>query len=188
MNKKQSALIWTMVLGLLIVAAGLSFLFGFDNPVSWVLLALLLMVPLVYRKIREKDQVVWNDAYSVGVAALDEDHKELIRLLDKFQTAYDYHTGDEFERATLDELVTYTKNHFAHEEGVMEEHGYPAFEEHKAKHREMALQVEGFLQDYEKRGHEALGELSSFLFRWLIEHIEGTDKEYTQFLNDKGVF
>ncbi len=124
----------------------------------------------------------------MGVAALDEDHKELIRLLDKFQTAYDYHTGEEFESKAFDELVSYTKYHFKHEEELLEEHGYPAIEAHKEKHREMALQVESFLEDYAQQGHEELEGVARYLNDWLINHINGTDKEYSSFLNKKGIF
>ncbi|MEJ1298559.1 MAG: bacteriohemerythrin [Candidatus Sedimenticola sp. (ex Thyasira tokunagai)] len=188
MSKQFGALLWALVIGTLVVVVGLSFLFGLDNPVSWVLLALVLAIPFIYRKVLRKDGVVWKDSYSVGIAALDEDHQKLIQLLNQFQTAYDYHTGEEFESKALEELVSYTKYHFKHEEELLEEHGYPDIEAHKEKHREMALQVESFLDDYAQQGHEALEGVARYLTDWLINHINGTDKEYSGFLNKKGIF
>lgn len=188
MSKQFGALVWVLIIGMLVVAAGLSFLFGFDNPVSWVLLALVVLIPLIYSKLIRKEKVVWKEAYSVGIEAIDSDHKNLIKLLNQFQTAYDYHTGEEFERMALDELVAYTKYHFKNEEELMETNGYPGFEAHREQHHLMIQEVERFLEDYEARGHEALQGVSEYLTGWLINHINGTDKQYTGYLNEKGVY
>lgn len=37
----------------------------------------------------------------------------------------------------LNELIDYTKTHFADEEQLMEEHGYPDYEKHKETHAEL---------------------------------------------------
>ncbi|WP_260291278.1 bacteriohemerythrin [Sedimenticola hydrogenitrophicus] len=187
MKSNLSALILAGILGLLIVAIGLSFLFGIDNPVSWILILVLIAIPLLYRRITARGQMVWKEAYSVGVAALDEDHKKLIDLLNQFQTAYEYHTSDAFERRALNELIDYTKYHFQREEQLMEEHGYPDLERHKEKHQEMIAEVDRFVADYEIRGHAALADVAHYLMGWLITHINGTDKHYGPFLNRQGV-
>ena len=49
----------------------------------------------------------------------------------------------------------------------------------------MITKVEGFVKDYEARGHEALDDVASYLRDWLIGHINGTDQEYSALLNDK---
>ncbi|MES9856335.1 MAG: bacteriohemerythrin [Sedimenticola sp.] len=188
MSKKIIALLWALVICMLIVAIGLSFLFGFDNPIPWVLMAVVFLIPIVYKKVLKKDAVAWKASYSVGIASLDNDHKELIELLNHFQTAHDYNTGEEFERAALDRLVAYTKNHFHDEEALMEKYGYPHLDAHKEQHQEMVQSVEKFIRDYEQRGHEALEGVSHYLRGWLIYHINGTDKEYGTFLNEKGVY
>lgn len=187
MKKNLNALLMAGIIGLLIVAIGLSFLFGLDNPVSWILILVLVAIPLLYRRLAARDQMVWKEGYSVGITALDEDHKKLIDLLNQFQTAYEYHTSDAFERQALNELIDYTKYHFKREEQLMEEHGYPDLENHKEKHVEMIAEVDRFVADYERRGHEALEEVAHYLMGWLINHINGTDKQYGPFLNRKGV-
>lgn len=187
MKNNLNALLLAGILGLLIVAIGLSFLFGIDNPVSWILILVLIAIPLLYRRIAARGQMVWKAGYSVRVAALDDDHKKLIELLNQFRTAYEYHTSDEFERRALNELIDYTKYHFRREEQLMEEHGYPDLESHKEKHAEMIAEVDRFVADYEKRGHAALADVAHYLMGWLINHINGTDRQYGPFLNSKGV-
>lgn len=133
------------------------------------------------------DKIVWKDDYSVGIDSLDQDHKKLIALLNQFITAYDYAMSESYEREALDDLIAYTKYHFEREEKLMEENEYPDIVAHKAQHKKMFAQVETFVELYNEKGHDALDEISDFLSNWLINHINGTDKEYSQHLTKCGV-
>ena len=96
-------------------------------------------------------------------------------------------TGDEFEKQALDGLVRYTKTHFAREEGLMKDNGYPDYAAHKAEHEAMIARVNEFLDLYEDKGHLALEEAADYLKSWLITHINGTDQKYSPYLREKGV-
>ena len=100
--------------------------------------------------------------------------------------AVDYATGEEFEREALDELVDYTKTHFAYEEGLMQQYDYPEFEPHKAQHERMIQKVDDVLAEYEQDHDRAMRHALDYLKQWLINHINGTDKEYSEFLIEKG--
>ena len=99
----------------------------------------------------------------------------------------DYSTGEEFEREALAELVGYTKTHFSYEEGLMEENGYPDFDAHKAQHEKMITEVGTVLTEYEEDHDKAMRHALDYLQGWLINHINGTDKQYSSFLIGKGV-
>ena len=187
MNNRSKAMIYAAIVGLIIVAIFLGFLSGLNNPVSWLLLGVLFMIPFVYQRNNKNDQLIWQDSYSVGVDVLDQDHKKLIVLLNQFSTAYDYAMSEEYERQTLEELVEYTKYHFAKEEDLMDECQYPDVEAHKKQHQMMIAEVERFAALYNEKGHDALEEVTAFLSNWLINHINGTDKQYTQYMNDSGI-
>jgi hemerythrin len=187
MKGKLSALIVAGLIGLLIVAIGLGFLFGLSNPVSWILVAIVVLIPILYNRLSAGKQLVWKDEYSVGVQMLDDDHKKLIELVNKFHAAHQYHTGEEFEQQALTELVEYTKYHFGREEELMQQNGYPDFDAHKAQHEKMISEVEVFMKKYNEEGHEALGDVVQYLRDWLINHINGTDKQYTGFFNQQGI-
>jgi len=182
MKKNINALVLAAIIGLLIVAVGLGFLFGPANPVPWILIGVLIAIVFIYRWVSSKDRVEWKDFYTVGVDVLDDDHKRLIELINRFKTAYKYHTGEEFELEALNELVDYTKYHFEREEKMMEAAGYPDLEAHKAIHRSMISKVGEFQKEYQQTGHEALDGVASFLSEWLIDHINGTDKKYGPFM------
>lgn len=187
MNKRTKSLIYAMAIGLIIVIIFLGFLSSFSNPISWILIGALLLIPIFYKKSEQSNQVQWKDEYSVGISFIDDDHKQLINLLNQFTAAYDHDMSEKFEKEALEELINYTKYHFEREEEMMSENDYPDFIAHKAKHQEMIEQVSSFVELYNKKGHAALKEISEYLTVWLISHINGTDKEYSQYLNDRGV-
>jgi hemerythrin len=176
-----------MAIALIVVVIFLGFLSSFSNPVSWVLIGVLLLIPFFYKKTEQASKIRWKEEYSVGITHIDQDHKKLINLLNQFTIAYDHAMSEDFEKKALEELIEYTQYHFDREEKLMRENDYPDFEAHKAKHQEMIEQVSTFVELYNEKGHDAMQEISEFLTVWLINHINGTDKEYTQYLNDKGV-
>ena len=187
MNKRSNALIFAALIGLIIVAIGLGFLLGIDNPIPWILILVLVLIPITYKKYKKITAITWQEEYSVGVKSLDDDHKRLIFLLNQFKTAYDYDTSAEFERQALEQLVEYTRFHFTREEEMMQQADYPDFENHKQQHIKMIAQVETFVDQYRREGHDCLNEVSEFLTDWLIKHINGTDKQYTQSMQAKGL-
>jgi hemerythrin len=179
----------TLLIGALLVGALITFIvLGFTHFVPWLfVLATIGMVAWV--KFRDKRKfLVWKDEYSVGIEAIDRDHKKLLNLINQFQTAVLYRTGREFEEEAFDALLEYTRTHFRREEDLMEEHGYPDFESHREQHRKMIAQVEACMARYMSEGRQVpLEHAVSFLQDWLINHINGTDQQYSEFLISKGV-
>lgn len=187
MNKQWSMFGVTVLLLVIITAILLGFMVDVFNPVSWGLLALLVIIPFVHKRLVARRFVEWRDEYSVGIEAIDNDHKRLLNLINQLQTAAHYQTGREFEHEAFETLVDYTKQHFSREETLMETHGYPGFAAHKAEHVAMIKKVDAMLDAYKAHPQAAIEEAVQFLKTWLIKHINGTDKGYSQFLRDRGV-
>ena len=171
----------------LITAVILGLIAAPGSPITWLLIVSLLIIPYLIKKISAKQFVEWKDEYSVGLESIDNQHKKLLNLINQLQTAVDFSTGEEFEREALDALVDYTKTHFTYEEGLMKDNGYPDYEPHKAQHEKMIKHVETVLSDYEKDQDTAMSNATAFLKDWLITHINGTDKLYSEYLIGKGV-
>lgn len=187
MNTQMSMFGVALLILILIVAIILAFAAGPTSPLTWALVAFLIAIPFLHRRMSERSYIEWDDKYSVGIESIDRQHKRLVNLINQLKTAVDYSTGEEFEREALDELVDYTKTHFSYEEELMEKYGYPDYEPHKAQHRKMIKQVEEVLAEYEEDHDRAMEHALGFLKDWLINHINGTDKEYSEFLQSKGV-
>lgn len=120
----------------------------------------------------------WDDAYSVGVYHLDEDHKTLFLLAGTIAKILSERVGNPIEEEVFDEIIIFTKYHFNNEEEMMEKTGYPDIESHKEHHEKLIRQIE----DYAKRivnEDSSVEEATNFLMSWLIDHIESEDKKYT---------
>jgi len=186
MNRHMSMFAVALLILTLVTAIILGLMAGPTSPLTWALVALLVLIPFVHRRMSSRHFIQWKDEYNVGIDSIDQQHRKLVNLINQLQTAVDYSTGEEFEREALDELVDYTKTHFGYEEGMMEKYGYPDFEPHKAQHRKMIAKVEEVLAEYEQDHDRAMGNAVTFLKNWLINHINGTDKQYSSYLIEKG--
>jgi len=82
-------------------------------------------------------------------------------------------------KAILDELVNYTLSHFAFEEGLMEEAGYPLLRPHKRVHDLFVKRVSDFCARFEK-GEDVLVPLRQVLSRWLLNHIMHEDMAFSK--------
>jgi len=187
MNNKLRMFGVAVLILTLITAVILGLVVSPGNPLTWLLIALLVVLPLIYRRLTGKQYVEWKPEYDLGIASIDQQHRRLIGLINSLQTAVDYSTGEEFERKALDELVDYTRTHFKYEEGLMEQNGYPEFESHRGEHMRMIAQVDEVLESYRQDQDNAMQNAIEFLKGWLIDHINGTDRKYSKFLIDKGV-
>ena len=128
----------------------------------------------------------WTADLSVGVKASDEDHKRLLELMSQLSDGMDRGEGREVVGRVIDELVRYTRYHFAREEEFFERTGYPA-DDHKSEHRALVEQAVT-LQSRYKTGETALAiETLAILREWLSTHIRGTDTKYTSHLNANGI-
>jgi hemerythrin len=174
----------------LLLAAAVAMVFvelGFASFVPWLLLVALAVYYGVTHFGERDAFLVWSDDYNTGIRAIDEDHKQLLNLVNNLRAAVLCNTGEEFERHTLQELAAYTGYHFDKEEALMQQYDYPDFEGHKAQHDQFKQYVHGFVTRYEEQGEKVLEDVADHLTRWLLQHINGTDMQYVPFFKEKGV-
>lgn len=123
----------------------------------------------------------WNESYSVGVSAIDDQHKTIVRMVNELQDAMRRGKG----RVLLDELfgnlVEYTATHFRDEEAYMQRIGYPQaeFDAHCRKHREMTDKVLDLKRRFESDEVMISIRLMDLLKTWLSDHILGMDKQFS---------
>ena len=133
--------------------------------------------------------IAWSDQLSVRITSIDEQHKRLVGYINALHDGMTAGNGDEILGAILEDLVAYTKNHFAFEERLFADHKYndEDSDSHKNEHKKLSEQVFSFYNAY-KRGHAVLTmDLMNFLTSWLTHHIMVTDKKYVPYLTSKGV-
>jgi methyl-accepting chemotaxis protein/hemerythrin len=138
-------------------------------------------------KLSESGKLInWSNSYSVGVSQMDKEHQRLIDIINNLYAAMRAGRSKDAIGTILDELVDYTRTHFAHEEKLMREANYAGFDGQKQAHEALITQVAEVQQKY--RQGTALGqEVMNFLKDWLVNHIQGSDKKYGPVMNKKGI-
>ena len=131
--------------------------------------------------------IEWSDSLSVGVRELDDQHKELVRLVNVLYEALKAGRGREALKDILGGLVRYTKVHFATEERFFNRLGYPEKDEHIQQHRKLVDQVLEFKKKVDSGQDMISVNLLDFLKDWLINHIQVSDKKYGPFLSRRGL-
>lgn len=128
----------------------------------------------------------WSDGFSVGIQEIDEQHKELVDLLNQLHTAIIEHHGTATSRKILDDLADYTKTHFSVEESLMRVSGYPDFELHKQFHEDLIGQVVALQEKLDTGEAKITFELLHFLKVWLTTHINEADKRFGSYFASVG--
>ncbi len=130
--------------------------------------------------------LAWNDAYSVKVRQFDDQHKKLIEIVNKLHDAMKEGRGSQVMGDVFKSIATYTQKHFADEERLMKQHGFPDYEKHKMGHYRLVMQVVD-IQELAAGRTPIPQNVMNFLKDWLVNRIQGEDKKYGPYLNGKGI-
>ena len=120
--------------------------------------------------------IEWNDDLNTDIQVIDSQHKRIVEYINALDDIKESHDRNEVERI-LGELVDYTLSHFAFEESLMEDAGYPFINGHKMVH-ELFVKRVGDFQTRFKMGEDIAEELLTVLKSWLINHIKSDDNDY----------
>ena len=129
----------------------------------------------------------WSNTYSVGIASVDGQHRNLFALAGELHAAMAAGQGKASLARVLDRLVQYTAVHFAHEERLMRLHDYPELAAHKAEHEALTRQVLKFQEDFNAGRAAMTVQLLQFLKEWLQHHIKESDLKLAPYLKERAV-
>ena len=128
--------------------------------------------------------VEWETRYSVGNEQLDQQHQRIVAMINQLGAAMDTGTEKPALMKILSDLAGYTKTHFAEEERLMEQHGYPELVGHCEQHGVLNRQLADFYRNFYISSRPQTQEVMAFLQGWLFDHILGQDKKYAPFLEN----
>lgn len=124
----------------------------------------------------------WQDKFSVGVTAMDLQHKQLVAMVNQVYEAMRTGKGELAAKTLLPSLAQYTRSHFNAEEKLMHEVDYPQIAAHQAEHFKLAQQVSELLEKVKAGKMVATVSIATFLKDWLTSHILGCDMQYAKFI------
>lgn len=128
----------------------------------------------------------WSSNYSVNIKAIDDQHQELVNILNRLFVAVCDREADKSIAGILDALTSYTQTHFALEERLMLQAKYKDFEAHKEEHTKLMEQLDLLCKKHLIEEKPIYFEMLSFLKTWLKNHIQGVDTKYSAALQDAG--
>lgn len=128
----------------------------------------------------------WSSDYSVNIPTIDEQHQELVNILNRLFVAVSRREGSRVIGSIFDALMSYTQTHFTLEERLMREANYKDIDSHMLVHKQLIEELEQLSRKYMLEEKPIYFELLSFLRAWLKEHIQGCDTKYSAALQQAG--
>ncbi|MHB1237513.1 MAG: bacteriohemerythrin [Gallionella sp.] len=118
------------------------------------------------------------------MAEIDRQHRELVNMLNRLNDAVkNYESRNDIYRL-IDEVISYTRLHFATEELLMVQSGFPEIESHKRMHAEL---IKDTLHLKDKLDYVGEDMFSDWFNHWpfgrVLAHIQYGDKQIGDHIN-----
>ena len=133
------------------------------------------------------DFVSWNENLSVRVREFDDQHKVLLRLITDLFNRMEEGSGNDILSETLKKLIDYTEYHFGMEERNFNLYNYPGKAEHIHQHSQLVAKAKELHKGIQKNEGVLSIEVLDFLQSWVVNHINKTDKNYSDFFKGKPI-
>lgn len=131
----------------------------------------------------------WVEDYSVGIPAIDNEHKLLVSLINDISRAIDTHK--EFQAQiigdTLNTLELCVRSHFESEENFLLANNYPDYDAHKAEHTLLLERLMRFEKRFNTENKLFTENMLLYLKDWLVRHIILHDCKFGSYFRDKGM-
>jgi hemerythrin len=137
--------------------------------------------------VKQSDYIAWKAEYSVDVTEIDNQHKDLLSLVND---SLSHCTGDleaekRFFFRIMKNVTEYMRHHFDSEEGKLERNHYPGLEDHRAEHKNMIRNVSAMIDEVVSGEKELdLYAMTMFIRDWILNHIPNFDRPAAEFFRD----
>jgi hemerythrin len=123
------------------------------------------------------ERLIWSDKLNTGIQVIDRQHRRLVDLINRLYYAHSGGSSKDEVGRVLDELIDYTRTHFAFEEAMLEDVNYADLAAHKAIHARFFNQIEALRAHHIQKEASSV-ELNNLMVTWLINHIMSEDAAY----------
>lgn len=130
--------------------------------------------------------IQWDSKFEVGVQRIDFEHQVFVDLIRSISQAAEQHSPAQRIVRLMQEVRKYAEFHFLSEENIMQDVGYPQYEEHKKEHARLISTLDDRIYDYRHGSHTA-DAFADFLFQWFALHTTQKDLLLAQHIRQAGV-
>ena len=131
--------------------------------------------------------IVWREEMSIGVTAIDDDHKALFNIINEFDTS----SSRKAAEATAKKLFAYTNSHFKREEELQSEYRYPLHQQQKNEHAKIIGDLKSLIRnafiDTKHTDEEIIANLSELMRDWIVNHVIQSDMKMRAFFKSSNI-
>ncbi|MFZ4855493.1 MAG: bacteriohemerythrin [Desulfuromonadaceae bacterium] len=124
----------------------------------------------------------WSSELEVGLEQIDNQHKQLINIINELTIAVEYDQPNSVLLPIVDKLQEYANSHFKAEEDLFTTYDYPDREVHEAEHTTFIGSIKYIRRQCEIIDTSMSTKIRDFLLQWLCTHIKVNDKAYMRFI------
>ena len=117
----------------------------------------------------------WKPEYSVGIASMDDEHREMIGMINGIYAQLAESSNADDIESCLEEIFATISAHFALEERVMRDAGYEEYEEHKENHEDLLDEIRDLMDDFAADAEAGSRVLEERLSLWFSKHFASFD-------------
>ena len=130
-----------------------------------------------------------SDIPQIALDSMNQTHKEEVELINKLGELLEEGMKSQPDAdaitAMLTEWLEHTREHFASENQLMQEHGFPAYPVHANEHQQVLVQIEAIYQRW--LDDNEVQPLADFIFsdwpQWFDNHVNSMDMVTAQYLS-----
>ncbi|ADE12774.1 bacteriohemerythrin [Sideroxydans lithotrophicus] len=114
----------------------------------------------------------------IDAPEIEQQHQQLVSMFERLNDAVRKRESREEIYELIDEVIAYTRLHFATEERIMAQSGYPEIAAHKDKHRQLIDEALHLKEKLNYVGEEMFTEwFNHWPFARVLAHIQYADKQ-----------
>ena len=129
----------------------------------------------------------WDEKYSVGIQSIDEQHKEIFRLMDQLFQALKSGKAAQSVLRIIAALKHYAITHFEKEEYLFRQFKFEDSASHIREHEQFIEKITALKADAKSGRLASSFELLHFLKIWINHHIMVVDKGYSECFQKNGL-
>jgi hemerythrin len=130
---------------------------------------------------------VWSPELATGNVLIDTQHKQLFATANALFTACQIGEERQEVAKTMDFLVKYIIKHFADEEALQQQYGYPEYAAHREAHVHFTGLVNDLIAKVSREGptDDVVSEVYITIGEWLLSHLKNEDRRMAAYIQGK---
>ena len=129
-------------------------------------------------------KIEWTSDLETGIPDIDNQHKVLFSLINELSKSIAEKKTNKAIQKVTENLTNYVLEHFADEEALMEDEGYPKLEDHKSIHQDLVIKTAEIVEQYKNKELEMVSPLVVFIANWINTHIKKDDMDFINWLKN----